>query len=635
MCGIAGLVGLRPVNIETASAMAALLAHRGPDDAGVWQNDDGRVVLANRRLAIFDTSPAGHQPMRRGAHVVTFNGAIYNHVEIADRLRQEGAAFTTHCDTEVLLAAYARWGEDCVSQFNGMFAFAIYDADRRRLFCARDRFGEKPFLYRAAPDHFAFASEYKALLPVGDQPIVVDDIKLARFLIDSSRGLDDSAATVFQGVAQLPPAHRLTLEIDGLKVHVSRYWDVTPDPTLATLGDAAAQERFRELLTDSVRLRLRADVPQGSCLSGGLDSTAVVCIARSLLGDDTPYDTFTGRFAGSEADETSWAAIVSDAKHTRSHIADPTAKTLLDELADFVWLNELPTGSASQYAQWCVFRMARESNVTVLLDGQGGDELLGGYEQYFRPYLASLAPVPAMEERAAIEARYPGALATVRERRARAIPRGLAHTIAGVTGRGSDAAFGLTRALAEAAQQVGAAPPIGAERFHPLGAALYRDLLHTNLATLLRYGDRNSMAHAREVRLPFCDHRLAEFVLSLAPERLMGGAETKRLLRGALADLIPEAIRTRWRKQGFLPPHADWLQGALRPALRDLLLSTGFGETGFWRSAWWRQVLRRFEQGESGLAMTLWRPFIAESWRRHFVDRIARMPRLPVFADGR
>jgi asparagine synthase (glutamine-hydrolysing) len=225
------------------------------------------------------------------------------------------------------------------------------------------------------------------------------------------------------------------------------------------------------------------------------------------------------------------------------------------------------------------------------------------------------------------------ALASARERRARALPRGLAYLIAGATGLGSDVRFGLASHLIDQTPAGAGAVP-GAERFNPLAAALYRDLLHTNLTTLLRYGDRNSMAHAREVRLPFCDHRLAEFVLSLAPERLMGGAETKRLLRGALAGLIPEAIRTRWPKQGFLPPHADWLRGPLAPALRELVLSAAFADGGFWRARWWRRALERFERGDDALAMTLWRPFMAEAWQRHFVQRLSRMPRLPVFAEG-
>jgi len=629
MCGIAGLVGARPVHSATVAAMTELLAHRGPDDAGLWSSADGRCVLGHRRLSIIDPTPAGHQPMVSGAHVVTFNGEIYNYLELAERLKQEGEHFQTNCDTEVLLAAYRRWGEKCVAEFNGMFAFAIYDADRHVLFCARDRFGEKPFLFRASDEYFAFASEYKALLRIERVVDRIDEVRLARFLFHPSQGLDDGLNTVFPGVFQLPQAHTLTLDLQRLTWRIVRYWDAKPDASVAALSEAEAQLRFRDLLTDSVKLRLRSDVPQGSCLSGGLDSSAVVCIARQLLGDDTPYDTFTGRFPGTNADEGSWADEMVRAAHTQSHMTEPKPEGLLTEIADFAWHNELPTGSASQYAQWCVFRLAKQTGITVLLDGQGADELLGGYEQYFEPYLASLTPERRSNERAKIAERYPLGLATPRQR----LSRSAAHTLAGAMNAGSDAAFGLAWPLAE--RMYRALPkPDETSGFHPLGAALHRDMLSATLPVLLRYGDRNSMAHSREVRLPFCDHRLAEFVFSLPPAFLMGGAETKRLLRGSLAGVLPEKIRTRWNKQGFVPPQVDWFRGSLGPTLRAVIEDRSFQDSTFWRGRWWRSVLERFEKGETALSSVLWRPFIEHAWRTHFVARIAREPVLPVFADA-
>lgn len=631
MCGIAGLVGARPVNRATVAAMTDLLAHRGPDDSGLWASPDGCVILGHRRLAIIDPTPAGHQPMQSGNQVVTFNGEIYNYIELAQRLKAAGLVFQSHSDTEVLLAAYRHWGDDCVREFNGMFAFAIYDADRRTLFCARDRFGEKPFLFRAGSDHFAFASEYKALLRVGTIADRIDEVRLARFLFHPSQGLDDEQDTVFAGVSQLPPAHTLTLDLDGLAWRTHRYWDARPAP--ATLGEADAQRQFRDLLTDSVRLRMRSDVAQGSCLSGGLDSSAIVCIARRLQGDDTPYDTFTGRFPNSSADEWPWAEEVVRTTHARSHITEPTPQRLLGDMEDFAWHNELPTGSASQYAQWCVFRLAKENGVTVLLDGQGADELLGGYEQYFEPYLASLPANRREAESEAIRARYPLGLSSPRQRLSRALPRRLAHWMAGATGAGSDAAFGLEWNLAE--RMYAALPsPADASGLHPLAAALRKDMLSATLPVLLRYGDRNSMAHAREVRLPFCDHRLGEFVFSLPAEFLMGGAETKRLLRGAMNGILPEKIRTRWNKQGFIPPQADWFRGSLGGAVRTIVEDPSFGESGFWRAPWWRAVLARFERGETHLASVLWRPFMEHAWRTHFVARIAREPILPIFAEA-
>jgi len=633
MCGIAGLVGARPVHRATVAAMTALLTHRGPDDSGLWSNPDGRCILGHRRLSVIDPTPDGHQPMVSGAHVVTFNGEIYNYLELAERLKQDGEQLLTNSDTEVLLAAYRRWGERCLSQFNGMFAFAIYDADRRVLFCARDRFGEKPFLFRAGNEFFAFASEYKSLMRIERTIERIDDVRLARFLFHPSQGLDDGINTVFPGICQLPPAHSLTLDIDRLTWRIARYWDVQPDTTSAAMTEKDAQHHFRDLLTDSIRLRLRSDVPQGSCLSGGLDSSAVVCIARTLLGDDTPYDTFTGRFPGSKSDEGEWADEVVRAARTRSHVVEPKPEGLLAEIANFAWHNELPTGSSSQYAQWCVFRLAKQAGITVLLDGQGADELLGGYEQYFEPYLASLTPQERATERAKIAERYPLGLTSPRQRLSRSLPRRAAHGLAGAMNAGSDAAFGLNWQVAD--RMYRALPkPDHAVGFHPLAAALHRDMLSATLPVLLRYGDRNSMAHSREVRLPFCDHRLAEFVFSLPPAYLMGEAETKHLLRGALVDILPDKIRTRWNKQGFVPPQVDWFQGGLGPAVRAVIEDPSFRDSNFWRASWWRSVLDRFQKGETTLASVLWRPFIEHAWRTHFVARIAREPALPVFADA-
>jgi asparagine synthase (glutamine-hydrolysing) len=279
-----------------------------------------------------------------------------------------------------------------------------------------------------------------------------------------------------------------------------------------------------------------------------------------------------------------------------------------------------------------VFRLAKERGVTVLLDGQGGDELLGGYEQYFERYLASLPGERAAAERRQIEARYPLALLTTRQRLGRALPRPLAHAIAGMSGLGSDAAFGLDWEVARRVHEP--AEVSHPTRFHPLADALHRDMTSRILPVLLRYGDRNSMAHSREVRLPFCDHRLAEFVFSLAPERLMGGAETKRLLRGAMIGAIPESIRTRWNKQGFLPPHAEWFRGSLGPIVRAIIEAPEFTQSGLWRPTWWRKVLARFDRGDDHLSALLWRPFIEHAWRTHFVERVRRQPVLPIFADG-
>jgi len=639
MCAIAGLVGNRPVNQQTVKAMTDLLAHRGPDDEGLWQSQDEKVVLGHRRLSILDISSAGHQPMISGSQVITFNGEIYNYVELAERLSGEGVRFKSRSDTEVLLAAYRQWGEDCVTEFNGMFAFAIFDEAQQTLFCARDRYGEKPFLFCAGNDYFAFASEYKALLCLDGIGSDYEMDRLLRFLYHPTRGLDEDLQTVFSEIYQLPPAHRLTLNMRDLSWQLDRYWDVTPQPDFEGMTEKDAQAHFKELLVDTIRLRMRSDVAQGSCLSGGLDSSAVVCLSQDLNSDLAGYATYTGRFPDSEADEGKWAAIVVEETGVKNVVANPSSGGFLDELPDFMWHNELPMASASQYAQWCVFRSAKDHGTTVLLDGQGADELLGGYEQYFGNYLESLDQTGdgarKNEELPLIKERYPLALLTGDQQMKQNLPHWARHLAARFSGGGSDFSFGLTSPMARRLHLTMPSSPPNAGRFHPLTAALYEDSLYTHLPVLLRYGDRNSMAHSREVRLPFCDHRLAEFVLSLRAELLMGGAETKRLLRGALKGVLPEQIRTRWNKQGFLPPAADWFRQNLLAHVRGVIEDPGFRQAGIWQIVWWRAVLRRFENGEDHLASMLWRPLIEDAWRRHFVTRAERQKKFTIFADAR
>lgn len=627
MCGIAAIVGRTGVRQDAVRRMLDLMAHRGPDGEGVWSGADGRVVFGHRRLAVIDPTLGGAQPMASadGTVVVTFNGEIYNYRELRDRLKAEGTAFRSDSDTEVLLQAYLRWGEAALGELNGMFAFCLYDARQRRVICARDRFGEKPLLFAATPGYVAFASEYKALLALDGVDDGIDEARLLGFLDRPRQGLDDGAETAFAGIRQVRGGEVLTLDVDTLAVSVRRYWSLVPGCDGAALAPAEAAARFKELLIDSVRLRLRSDVALGSCLSGGLDSSSIVCLSRALIGDGRPYHVFVGRFPGSPADEGAYADQVVTATGSTAHEVVPDGDGFLAALEDFVRLNELPVGSASQFAQWRVFETAKNAGITVLLDGQGGDEILGGYEQYFGPYLASLRAAGegarAAAEEAAIRARYPDALPDAVQRLKRSLPRGAKAWLARASGKGSDFRFGVRVAVADEA------PGGGPAGMDPLRGALYSDCFEGFLSALLRYGDRNSMAHSREVRLPFLDHRIAEFVFSLGPGHVMGEARTKRLLRDAMTGVLPDGIVTRWNKQGFLPPQDDWMDGALGRRIDALFHSPAFAARGWWHVPWWQGALRRFRAGERHLANTLWKPFMAEAWMEHFVA--------PVRAGGR
>lgn len=636
MCAIAGVISRNGDGQGPVARMLKMMGHRGPDGSGLWsETEAGNVVLGHRRLSILDLSSAGAQPMLRSDSrlVLTYNGEIYNYLEIRAELIKLGARFQTDTDSEVLLAAYEHWGSQCLQRLNGMFAFAIYDRTRHRLFCARDRYGEKPFLFHAGKDLFAFASEYKALLQHHQIPLDIDESRLLRSAHNASTGLDADRGTVFDHVQQLLPGEAMELDVADLKPRIWRYWQVQPGATRTVHDEREIFDEFRDLLIDSVRLRLRSDVTVGSCLSGGLDSSAIVCIVRGLLGDDAPYETFTGHFPGTSADEWSYAKQVVEACSVNSHRTEPTVDRFMQELPSFVWHNELPVGSSSQFAQWCVFGLAREHGVTVLLDGQGADETLGGYEQYFAHYVQALRENGDTErlsrELPLIRERYPLALTPPARALRDHLPFGVRHWLSNQFGLGSSLLYGLRPQVANrvAAQNALQRNP----GFDSLANALEQDSFGRYLTTLLRYGDRNSMAHSREVRLPFCDHRIAEMVLALPPHLLMGEVQTKRLLRESMRGILPEAIRTRWNKQGFRPPQDMWFQSrAFLGLARDTLGSARFAQSDTWVAPWWGRALDRVEGGELGLGWTLWAPMMIEWWKDHFLAPIkAERARLP------
>ncbi len=628
MCGIAGILGKGRPRTDLVSVMLDSMVHRGPDGSGVVDyqlGDSTSLTFGHRRLAILDLSEAGAQPMvdDTGQFVITFNGEIYNYLEVKSELKKMGAVFRSHSDTEVILEAYKRWGADCLARLNGMFAFVIFDRPVGKLFCARDRYGEKPFLFSFGKDFFAFASEYKALLQHPDIPLDHDEWRLTRAAHNASTGLDADRQTVFNAVQQLLPGEAMEVDVHTRKNRTWRYWQIKLGPLREGADEREVFDEFRDLLTDSVRLRLRSDVTVGSCLSGGLDSSAIVCIVRRLLGDDAPYHTFTGRFPGTAADEWQYAEQVVSATRVFSHVVEPTVECFMADLPAFIWHNELPVGSSSQFAQWCVFNLAKQQGVTVLLDGQGADETLGGYEQYFARYVEALHERGEHERLARelplIRERYPLALTPPARAWRDKLPFRVRHWLSSQFGFGTSLLYGLRP---EGAQRIAVENALPSKPgLNSLANALEQDSFGRYLTTLLRYGDRNSMAHSREVRLPFCDHRIAEFVLSLPPQLLMGEVQTKRLLRESMRGILPEGIRTRWNKQGFRPPQDLWFQSrSFLSLVRDTLHSHSFRNSAHWIPGWWDKALDRVEQGQLGLGWTIWQPFIVEQWRSQFLQ---------------
>jgi len=611
MCGIAGTVNAAGlVTREQVIAMRETLAHRGPDDAGLWTSPRGIAMLASRRLAILDLSPAGHQPMEDtdSGLVIVFNGEIYNYVELANELSSAGYRFHSRTDTEVILKAYARWGEECLEHLNGMFAFAIWDERRQQLFAARDRFGEKPFYFYHDPNRhlFAFTSEIKALIAGKFFTARPSTHAVYKFL--TSSGMDAGSETLFVNVVALPAAHWLKFSQRAPSLQVQRYWDLDPVRKIRLADDREYAERFLGLLSDSANLRLRSDVPVGSSLSGGLDSSTIVgLVARTK--PSAGQETFSARFFERSFDEGPHIERVVSRSHLRNYSVYPDPKNLPYEIEKLTWHQDAPFGSSSIYAQWCVMRLAREHGVTVLLDGQGGDEVLGGYHSYFSSYLTGLIGRFRLFAAIGTAIRY-------------AAMHGIGQlpliSVGLLPAKLQSRAKGWIRPLAiqkDLARAWPACPEEAAPKFgDPFHDALYRTLTESTLPQLLRYADRNSMAFSREIRLPFLDHRLVEFLFAIPPEQKIDGITTKRILRNAVRGILPEEIRTRKDKVGFAPPENIWLRGPLCEWAEDILASSQFKQRGWMDAAAAQRLWRKFKEGQRSLQGIIWRWLSLEIW---------------------
>ena len=592
MCGILGSVDVNGNSGRLNVARAAeTLTHRGPDDSAHWATEhrSARIALAHRRLSIIDLSCAGAQPMLQhddstiapaqatdeaARLAIVYNGEIYNYVELRDELRARGHRIVSGSDTEVLLAAYAEWEEDCLQRLNGMFAFAIWDRDRRRLFCARDRFGEKPFYYvvDARRERFAFASEVKALVALGavsPEPNAQAVYRYFRF--GEQAGVEE---TVWTGVRKLLPATALSVEVGSgqLTTRFRRYWDVAVTTDASHVPEAA--ERFADLFRDSVRLRLRADVPVGTSLSGGLDSSSVLCQIYAL-GAAAGQKAFTARMDDPRLDEGRYVDLVLERTGVPGFSVVPSGPEFVAELDQLAYHQEEPFTSTSVFASYLVQRLASEQGVTVMLDGQGADEYLAGYAHYPALLLSSLARAgrwaawhrerKATREVLGIDPIPPRAAFHYwrSSRRARGGVRAL------VIDQERDISF-LSAALRN---EFGAEEPRTLRlEGEALKVRLYADLMHGHLQELLRFADRNSMAFSREVRLPFLDHRLVEFSLSLPSSMLFHDGRSKRVLRDAMRGTVPAEILERRDKVGFMAPWAQWWQdGRVSAALMERL----------------------------------------------------------------
>jgi asparagine synthase (glutamine-hydrolysing) len=614
MCGICGIVDFEhPASTAELEAMCAALAHRGPDGQKIFH--DGPVALGHRRLAIIDLSDGGIQPFERdgGALQLVHNGEIYNYVELRSELEQKGHSFRTATDTEVLLAAYQEWGTRCVEHFNGMWAFAIWDAREQRLFCSRDRFGIKPFYYQSVGRQFRFASELKAFHAI--QSLEPNELAVLDYLAQGY--IDHTRETLFKGIMSLPPAHSLVLDDRGLRLE--RYWQLEPHDAPADPVSA-----FRELFLDSIRLHLRSDVPIGTALSGGLDSSAVACSTSLLLQTHhaetrmvgSHQRTFTAYFEDSGFDERPYAHRVVDAIDADAHWISFTDRDLVDALPSIVYSQDEPFGSTSIVAQWFVMREAARAGVRVMLDGQGGDEVLAGYPAYRGARLADLLASGRLRQLGREVAAGDQSLRAELVAIARPfLPERLKWRL---RARATGAAALVGERLRNPYQHPALEDGPFRSRFRQ---TMYRILTQQGLPELLHYEDRNSMAHSIEARVPFLDYRLAELLFSVPPDALFNRGLTKVVLRKGLSDVLPPEVRDRRDKLGFVTPAGRFFRGALGELAADVFASRSFAERGFVDVKAANAQLERHRHGAHEAGQELWRALNVELWAQVYLDR--------------
>jgi asparagine synthase (glutamine-hydrolysing) len=632
MCGLFASLAFEP-----DPKRIDIVSHRGPDGRGwrVFNTARGPLALGHRRLSIIDLEERSLQPMctQDERYWLIYNGEIYNYREIREELTAKGVVFRTESDSEVCLQAYITWGEAALQKFMGMFAFLIWDARDQVLFAARDRFGIKPLFFLHNQNGIAFGSEIKQLL---DLPGSGRRMNLPRVWDFLAAGYTDhSSDTMFQGVHQLRGGESLLLDLTrwrpGDTLPVKRYYDI-PRERGPAVSEAEASDRFRDLFLDSVKLHLRSDVRVGSCLSGGLDSSSIVCAMDQMLKSSGAADaihTVSACYPNKEVDEKPFMDVVVQNTRTEPHFIYPSAENAFALAEKITWHQDEPYGSTSIYSQWSVFEEARRQQIKVMLDGQGADEQLAGYHGSFFYYAQSLinqgrhlAFARMVYERWQKHGLWPpDQLTTMLGNRAPPWAVRYARQAPPVD-RSGDGWMGS--AMLDTAK-----PPSGGG----LAEVMERDSLAAisdigqlcvvfvkgaSLPMLLRYEDRNSMAHSIEARVPFLDHRLVEFTIQLWDQHKIVGGDTKRVLRSAMKGILPETVRQRHDKLGFATPETAWFRGSLKQLVIDGVEDTLARYPGLLNPGETRALMNAALEGRRPVDFTLWRIVNVGLWGRVF-----------------
>lgn len=640
MCGIAGVISLKnSISPEVIQAMTEIVRYRGPDDFGyLAYNTQNRgytffkenefcdvnfnLYFGHRRLSILDLSDLGRQPFGYlNRYWITYNGEIYNYLEIRAELEVRGYTFRSHTDTEVILASYHEWGHNCLKKFNGMWSFAILDIENRSLFCSRDRLGIKPFYFYKSDSLFAFSSEIKQLLTIPEVPKRLNNKVVCDYLYYGTYN-SIGADTFFDSIQELPAGHFFIMDLDDNKFDFkcSKYWDIDLQNKLIGLSDSEYASRYLELFRDSVRIRMRSDVPLGSALSGGLDSSGIVSMVSLLLKEmEVPglQNTFTSVSDHSQFDERIFADEVISKSNAKPHFVLPTAETLWNDHLKLVYHQEEPFISTSIYAGWCISRLIRENGVIVSLDGQGPDEMMGGYLPYTyilgqnlqdNHYLDFLKNLNGFSNYRGLSRllMIRSSLALLKDNKQNRFISKKPHVF---TNDGFEAIVKpyMNKPYVVHSYQNG----------DPFLSYSYHSTRIDTLPGILKQVDRNSMAFSTETRLPFLDYRLVEYTFSLPMNQKVRSGQTKYVYRNAMKGILPDSIRNRNSKLGFATAESFWFKGYFKQILIDT-----FNQIPAESPIDKNKILLDFENyisGKSPFSMNFWKVFNFEVWRNSFL----------------
>lgn len=613
MCGICGIINFNYVPVTEAEIreMMKCLKHRGPNDEGIFI--DKNIGLGFLRLSILDLSSQGHQPMfdDTGRFMIIHNGEVYNYIELREELKKKGYSFRSNTDTEVILKSFVEWGEECLDKFNGMWSFTIYDRDTKKLFCARDRFGIKPFYYYWDNIRFIFASEIPPILlllnskPNPNHQAVFDYMVFNR--------TDQTEQTFFKEIKKLPHGHTLTLELQGFDPtpQINKWYDLRKQVYKSTGFDNA--EEFRELFQSAVGLRLRSDVPVGVCLSGGLDSSSIVSVLLKEYRFEDLH-TFSAVYGkGRHGDESDFIREFNGlVRHM--HFTYPSEQTLYEDLECFVRAHAEPIPSTAPYAQFKVMELAKD-HVVVTLDGQGADESLGGYHYFFGYYFKDLLKHWRLLKLLHESVHYAWQHRSL---------FGLKSFVYFMTPQ-------KTRTNLRVAEKEYLKPLIKEYNSHSViaselyGSANLQEALINHfeykLEHLLKWEDRNSMWFSLEARVPFLDYRLVEKMLATGSKLIIDRGTTKVILREAMNGTLPEKIRQRRDKVGFETPQDEWFRTPLfQKLIKDLLESTSFRDRGLINTDKAKHLYQKHLNNQLNISKEIWKWLHLEMWYRQFID---------------